>query len=118
MAVSTRLSPITVLHTSAIVSAPGAMIDITDATSAVVELYGNAASVTANFEASLDAGATWHPVSLVQLSSLNQSRLAQATADGLYFLEYCRPLSQLRARIVVSGTPVRGMTVRARAALA
>jgi hypothetical protein len=118
MAISTRLSPIVMLQDNIGVSANGATLDITDATSAVIELTGSMTGLAAIFEASIDSGVTWFTVSMAILDSVpTMQRISSATAKGLYFLEYARPLNMLRARVVVT-TPGGRCTARARSALA
>jgi len=116
MPVSTRLSAIIVLQNAAAGAANGAMIDITDSASAIVELSGTYTGITANFEASIDSGVTWWPIALNTLSNPSGVRTATATANGLYFLEYARPMNAFRARTTVA-TPTGAMTVRARGSI-
>jgi hypothetical protein len=116
MGVSTRLSPIAILQQAAAVATNGAMIDITDSASAIVEVSGTYTGITANFEASIDAGVTWYPVSLTVLTNASGVRAITATTNGLYFLEYARPMNAFRARTTVA-TPTGSMTVRARGSI-
>jgi hypothetical protein len=116
MPVSTRLSAIAVLQNATASAANGIMIDITDSASAIVEVSGTYTGMTANFEGSIDAGLTWYPITLVTLSNPGGVRASTVTANGLYFLEYARPMNAFRARITVA-TPTGNMTVRARGSI-
>ena len=116
MGVSTRLSPIAVLQNATAAAANGIMIDITDSASAIVEVSGTYTGITANFEASIDAGVTWYPVSLTVLLNPAGTRTITANTNGLYFLEYARPMNAFRARTTVA-TPTGSMTVRARGSI-
>lgn len=113
MPVSTRLSPIATLQNKVNTAVDGALIDITDSASAIVEVSGTYTGITANFEASIDGGLTWYAVTLSTLADPTGARVAKATANGLYFLEYARPMNAFRARTTVA-TPTGSMTVRAR----
>jgi|1185.fasta_scaffold156151_3 hypothetical protein len=116
MPVSTRLSAIAVLQNAMAAAANGIMIDITDSQSAIVEVSGTYTGITANFEGSIDAGLTWYPVSLTVLSNPSGVRASTAATNGLYFLEYARPMNAFRARTTVA-TPTGSMTVRARGSI-
>lgn len=116
MGVSTRLSPIALLQSAAAVATNGAMIDITDSASAIVEVSGTYTGITANFEGSIDGGATWYAITLVTLANAGGVRVSAATVNGLYFLEYARPMNAFRARTTVA-TPTGNMTVRARGSI-
>ena len=119
MGVSTRLGPIVILQDAVSGAANGAALDITDASSACLEISGGWSGMTVTFQASIDSGATWLPVSLTQMESApTLTRTASATGNGLYFLEFARPLNAVRAKVIASGTPTGALTVRARAALA
>lgn len=118
MAVSTRLGPIILLQDRVTAAANGSIIDITDASSAVVEILTGSTGMTVNFEASIDGGSVWNPVSLSELKTAPLTRASSTTNAGLYFLEFARPMNALRARVSTSGTPTGNITVRARAALA
>ena len=119
MGVSTRLGPIVILQDAVSAAANGALLDITDATSAVLEVSGGWSGMTVTFQASIDTGQTWLAVSCTQMESApTLTRTASATNNGLYFLEFARPLNAVRAKVIASGTPTGALTVRARAALA
>lgn len=112
MPLLTRLGTMTTLQNAQAAAADGTALDITDAVSVVVEISGTYTAITANFEASIDAGVTWNSVSLAQLGSTTRARLAAATAVGLYLLEDAGGLTTFRARTTV-GSPTGTMTVRA-----
>jgi hypothetical protein len=115
--VSSRLGPIIVLQPGASGASNGVAIDITDAASAAVEVSGTFTGLTVNFEGSIDNGATWYIVSLIELLTMPQTRVTTTTKAGMYFLEYARPLNALRARITTLAVPTGAVVVRARAAL-
>lgn len=115
MAVATRLTASQSLQAAQTAAANGTDIDITDASQLVVEVSGTYTNITANFEASIDGGTSWHSVSLATLSSTTRARVAAATAVGLYLLENANGLNRFRARTTVSG-PTGSMTVKAVAA--
>jgi len=112
MPVSTRLGAITALQTAQAGAANGTALDITDAVSLIIEISGTYTNMTANFEASIDGGATWFSVSLATLASTTRARVAAATATGLYLLENAGGLTSFRARTTVA-SPTGSMTVRA-----
>jgi hypothetical protein len=112
MPLLTRLGALTSLQAAVVTAVNGTALDITDAVSVVVEISGTYTGVTANFEASVDAGVTWNSVSLATLSSTTRARIAAATAVGLYLLENANGLTTFRARTTVS-TPTGTMTVKA-----
>jgi hypothetical protein len=112
MPLLTRLGALTTLQNARAGAADGTALDITDAAAVIVEISGTYTDITANFEASIDGGTTWHSVSLATLSSTTRARLAAATATGLYLLENAAGLTSFRARTTVAG-PTGSMTVRA-----
>lgn len=116
MPLSSRLSAIITLQNAAAGAAIGAMIDITDATNAIVELSGTHTGMTVNFEGSIDGGVTWWPITLSMLADDTHLLSTNATVNGLYFLEYARPLNAFRTRTTVQ-TPTGNVTVRARASI-
>lgn len=111
MSILTRLGAIVALQAAQAAAANGSVLDITDASTVVVEVSGTYTAITANFEASIDAGTTWFGVSLATLASTTQARVAAATATGLYRLENANGLNAFRARTTVS-SPTGSMTVR------
>jgi hypothetical protein len=92
------------------------MLDITDSQSAILEASGTYTGITANFEGSIDSGVTWYPITLITLANTAGVRVSTATNNGLYFLEYARPMNAFRARTTVA-TPTGNMTVRARGSI-
>lgn len=116
MPLLTRLGSLTTLQNAQASAANGTALDITDAASVIVEITGTYTNITANFEASIDGGTTWHSVSLATLSSTTRARLAAATATGLYLLENAAGLTSFRARTTVA-SPTGSMTVRALSSL-
>lgn len=112
MPVATRLGTLTTLQAAQASAADGTALDITDATAVLVEITGTYTNITANFEVSADGGTTWHAVSLATLSSTTLSRVAAATAVGLYRLEHAGGANRLRARTTVA-SPTGSMTVKA-----
>jgi hypothetical protein len=112
MALATRLSSITVLQNAQAAAANGTAMDASDATELMVEVSGTYTNITANFEASIDGGSTWHSISLLQVSSLTSARIAAATAVGLYRLETAKGINAFRARTTI-GAATGAMTVKA-----
>lgn len=112
MTVATRLGVLTALQTAAATAINGVALDITDATSVIVEVSGTYTNITANCEASIDGGTTWGSVTLATLSSVTRARLAALIANGLYLLENADGLTTFRARTTI-GAVTGTMTVKA-----
>lgn len=113
MPTSTRLGSLATLQNAQAGAANGTALDCEEAVALLVEVSGTYTGITANFEGSVDAGATWWTVSLAALNSTTRARSLTATANGLYLLEDIGALSQFRARTTVA-TPTGSMTVKAR----
>ncbi len=111
-----RIRSLTTLQSAVAVAADGTALNCEDATGAVVEISGTFSGITANFEASVDGGTTYHSVALLQLGSTSSAKVAAATATGHYRLSDAAGITQLRARTTVA-TPTGTMTVKAAATL-
>lgn len=112
MPVVTRSGTLTTIQAAQAGAANGTALDISEANVVLVEISGTYTDITANFEASVDGGTTWHSVSLATLSSTTLARVAAATAVGVYLLAHAAGMNRLRARTTVSG-PTGSMTVKA-----
>lgn len=112
MAIVTRLGALTVLQNAVATAVNGTALDITDATSVIVEVSGTYTNITANCEVSIDGGTTWYSVTLATLSSVTRARLAALVANGLYLLENADGLTTFRARTTI-GAVTGTMTVKA-----
>lgn len=112
MPIQTQLGTVTNLQTAAATAINGVALDITDAVQVLVEVTGTYTNITANCEASLDGGTTYHSVSVATLSSTTRARLAALVANGLYLLENADGLTHFRARTTI-GAVTGTMTVKA-----
>ena len=105
-----RQGELATIQNGATGAANGTALEMTNAVGAVFEISGTFTNLTANWEASVDGGATWWSVGAVPLTT--RSRAATATATGLYLLDNVAGLTHVRARITAAG-PTGSMTVRA-----
>ena len=113
MATAIRTGALTTLQNNVSTAVNGIVLDIGNAIEVTVEVSGTFTGITANFECSVDGGITWHPASLIQMSSIpGITRVITAGTTGIYHLENAQGLNRFRARTTIA-TPTGGMTVKA-----
>lgn len=110
VATPTASGTLTTLQSGVSSAANGTALDLTGAQSAVVEISGTYANITANFEPSTDAS-TYFAVALQQMSATTPIYVAAATATGLYILRDIGGIVALRARTTI-GAASGSMTVK------